>query len=103
MTVYILHFNSKYGRTQHYVGFTKHRDIEQRMYAHRHGHGNPLVKAVLAAGIEIQVAKLWLSDENDVPVIPESTRWYEKKLKREKNLKRHCPICMLERRKTRKL
>jgi hypothetical protein len=107
MTVYLLHFNKPYGdkhKVQHYLGYTARDTIEPRMKEHLHGHGNPLVKAVLAAGIEVQVAKVWLPtlDENGNPA-KESTRWFEKKLKHAKNLRRVCPICMLERKNTRPL
>jgi hypothetical protein len=97
MTVYILHFESNLHRAKHYVGYTKEDTIERRMHEHRSGHGSPLVKAVLAAGIEIQIARVWDNEHG-------GTRELEHKIKNSHHTNNFCPICCgLKRKIVRKL
>ncbi len=83
-TVYLLHFKGKVsGQMQHYVGFTYRADT--RFQKHLSGCGQAQFTELAAKrGIDCILAKTW--DD----VLPE----FERKLKREKNFKRHCPICM---------
>jgi len=66
---------------RHYLGFT--RDLEQRDAEHRAGSGSPLLRAALAAGLEVTIVRLW----------PGGDRKLERRLKKTKNLPRYCPIC----------
>ena len=79
--VYLLHFAEKYYHAQHYLGFTE--DLEARIERHKTGNGSPLVRAVVNAGIEIELARTWSGD-----------RKLERRLKDRHNTpKQLCPIC----------
>lgn len=86
-TVYLLHFESKFaGQKRHYVGFT-HAPVASRFKKHTDGSSETDLTGFAARkGIGCLLAKVW---EN-------TTSEFERKLKREKNLKRHCPICAAE-------
>jgi len=86
-TVYLIHFDqpigdlsNPHGQAQHYLGYTD--DLEKRMAAHRSGNGSAIMAAVRKAGIGWQVARTW-----------EGGRDLERKLKRQHNTPRYCPIC----------
>lgn len=81
--VYLLHFSRPYHHAKHYVGYTQ--DLEQRYMTHLMGMGSPLVKAVVNAGIEVQVAKIFVGD-----------RYLERAIKDRKNTPQICPICQGE-------
>lgn len=83
MPVYILHFSKRYHRARHYVGYTE--KPERRLNEHLNGYssGSPLVKAVIAAGIDVTVAAIFSEEGRD----------FEKKIKRSKNTPKFCPIC----------
>lgn len=78
--VYLLHFEKPYKGCRHYLGFAN--DIDQRMQRHQDGRGNGLVKAVLDAGINVHLVRVWSGCRN-----------FERKLKRQKNAHRYCPEC----------
>jgi hypothetical protein len=84
-TVYLLHFGRPYHHARHYVGFAG--NLNRRLREHRRGIGSPLVYAVVQAGIEVFVARLW---EN-------VTRGFERRLHRIRGARRgsrfRCPIC----------
>lgn len=89
-TVYLLHFNSSVsGKMQHYIGFAQR--VSSRFQKHIAGEsGAQFTDLAAKRGIGCVLAKTW---DN---VLPE----FERKLKREKNLKRHCPICFEEKKET---
>ncbi len=84
--VYLLHFNKPLSHAQHYCGFTPN-GVEQRLAVHLAGNGARLVKAVVEAGREVEVARIW-KHENW-----QEARSQERHLKRQHNGPRLCPIC----------
>jgi predicted GIY-YIG superfamily endonuclease len=81
--VYLIHFSEKLHHAQHYLGYCEDGNLAARMERHMSGNGSKLLKAVVEAGIEFQVAEAW----------PDADRELERKLKNSKNTKRLCPIC----------
>ena len=83
-TVYLLHFESKIAaQKRHYIGFTP-GTIASRFKKHSDGKGNTqLTEFASKRGVGCVLAKVWENSPSE----------FERKLKREKNLKRHCPIC----------
>lgn len=85
--VYLLHFDPPYRHARHYIGYTQ--QLESRLERHEMGRGSPLVQAALAAGCTVTVARTWgaegVEDVHD--------RSFERKLKRQKNAARLCPMC----------
>lgn len=80
-TIYLIHFDEKFGHSRHYLGWAS--DFEKRMERHRKGRGSNLIKKIQEAGIDWQVVRKW---EN---VGPQA----EAELKRYKNNRRLCPLC----------
>lgn len=86
MAVYILHFEKKFYHTQHYIGWTKGNSIEavqKRLKTHLSGKGSKIVRSVVASGIKIEVATIFINGD----------RKLERKLKDKKNAKQFCSIC----------
>jgi hypothetical protein len=54
-TVYVLHFDPAYKHPRHYIGWTE-GDVTKRIAVHLQGRGSPLVRAAVAAGVEVQLA-----------------------------------------------
>ena len=79
--VYLLHFEPPYKHARHYVGWSVH-EAEHRLKTHLAGQGSPLVKAAVAAGCKIILARTW-----------KGTRAWERKVKDTKNVPHLCPIC----------
>ncbi|MCC6192282.1 MAG: endonuclease [Anaerolineales bacterium] len=80
--VYLLHFSRPLHHARHYVGFVEY-DLEQRIEHHLAGRGARLVAAVAAAGIDVQLARVW----------PGATRTFERRLKRWHGSAQFCPLC----------
>jgi hypothetical protein len=80
-TVYVLHFNPPYRHAGHYVGWTE-GDVCERIAVHLQGRGSPLIRAAVAAGVDVQLAATY-----------EGTRYLERRLKRWHNTGRFCAIC----------
>ena len=79
--VYLIHFDEKIAdHAQHYIGFTK--NLDKRLLMHNAGRGSALMAEVNRLGIGYTVVRTWYGD-----------RYFERKLKRGHNHKRHCPIC----------
>lgn len=78
-TIYLLHFDQRIGRSQHYLGWT--RNLDQRLDDHRAGRGGKTTARFRAAGIGFELAAQW-------PGSPED----EKRLKN-KSLRSLCAIC----------
>jgi len=51
--VYVLCFEHRYHRAHHYVGIAEDGDVDRRLAEHLAGHGRPLVRAVVQAGIAV--------------------------------------------------
>ena len=81
--VYLLHFErpiSSRHTCQHYIGYTD--DLARRMQAHRAGNGARLVEVAAERGIGFEIVRVWRGD-----------RAFERRLKRQHNGPRLCPIC----------
>ncbi len=94
MTVYLIHFDTPLGdfansrgQAQHYLGYTD--DLESRMEAHRSGNGSRIMEVVGEAGIPWRLVRTW-----------DGGRDLERKLKRQHNSPRLCPVCRLGRQRT---
>lgn len=81
-TVYLIHFDRPYFHAQHYVGWTQN-GIMERIERHRNGSGARLLQIVNEVGIPWKVARMW-----------GASRERERQLKKSKNARRYCPICM---------
>jgi len=85
--VYILHFDRKVANhAGHYCGWTPN-GTEQRLELHRKGQGSRLCEVAVERGIKLSLANEWAFNGW------KEAREYERKLKREKHLDRHCPVC----------
>ena len=80
-TVYVLHFEPAYKHAQHYVGWTE-GEVTDRVAVHLQGRASPLVRAAVAAGVDVQLAAMY-----------EGTRYLERRLKRWHHTSRFCAIC----------
>jgi hypothetical protein len=80
-TVYVLHFEPAYKHAQHYVGWTE-GEVSDRVAVHLQGRGSPLIRAAVAAGVDVQLAATY-----------EGTRYLERRLKRWHHTSRFCAIC----------
>lgn len=87
MSIYILHFQRPFKHAKHYVGFVDGglAALESRLQYHESGRGNPLVAAVVAAGIPYTVAAFLPG--------PSNSRDEERKIKNRGSACRCCPIC----------
>ena len=82
--VYLLHFSSPIGGKRHYVGFTQ-KSVCKRVAEHLGGDPTSalLARAARERKIDLVLGNAWANQTPD----------FEKKLKREKNLPRHCSAC----------
>jgi predicted GIY-YIG superfamily endonuclease len=80
-TVYLLHFSRPYLHARHYIGFTT--DLKSRLSAHRGGRSTPLIRAAVAEGIELLLARTWDT----------VTVGFEHRLHKSKYRFMACPIC----------
>ena len=80
-TVYLIHFERRYRHAGHYIGWA--RDLNGRLWHHRHGTGARLMQVLKEAGIGWEVVRTW----EDEP------RSFERKLKNRHDAPRLCPIC----------
>jgi predicted GIY-YIG superfamily endonuclease len=80
-TVYVLHFDPPYKHAGHYVGWTE-GDVAERLAVHLQGRGSPLIRAAVAAGVDVQLAATY-----------EGTRYLERRMKRWHHTSRFCAIC----------
>lgn len=85
--VYLIHFDrplgnldNPRGQARHYLGYTE--DLETRIEAHRRGNGSAIMRAVSDAGISWQLVRTWPGGRD-----------VERRLKRQHNAPRFCPIC----------
>lgn len=59
MLVYLLHFDSRIGRSLHYMGITREDRLEARMREHAAGHGAALTARACALNIGWTVVATW--------------------------------------------
>jgi hypothetical protein len=86
-SIYLIHFSRPFKHARHYIGWTL--DVDRRVgQEHMNGHArsNPLVKAALADGINLTLAKVWEG----------KTKNDERRLKNRGGASRCCPICQEE-------
>lgn len=81
--VYLICLEKFFYATHHYLGSSV--DPERRLREHRSGKGSHYTRAVAAAGIEMEIVRLW-----------EGERYDEVLLKMGRNYARHCPRCREE-------
>src|SRR3954471_7984916 len=80
-TVYVLHSEPAYKHAGHYVGWTE-GDVCERIAVHLQGRGSPLIRAAVAAGVQVQLAATY-----------EGTRYLERRRKSGHTPGRFCAIC----------
>lgn len=83
--VYLIHIDPPLAHAKHYLGSTI--DVTKRMRQHVTGNGNPLLKAAVDAGCNLEIVRVW-----HYPEI-EWARRAEAKLKRQQHNGRYCPVC----------
>ncbi len=88
--VYLLHFdkrigdlNNPRGQAQHYIGYAE--NVPARMKRHREGNGAKIMAFLAREGIGFTLVRVWIGDKD-----------LEKRLKRQHNARRFCPICRRE-------
>ena len=82
-TVYLIHFQQPYKHARHYLGWVHSPTfLEPRLGAHRDGAGARLMAVITAAGIGWELVRTWPAN-----------RAFERRLKRQGGLSRHCPVC----------
>lgn len=83
MTVYLLHFDRRISENhtcQHYLGSAS--NLNKRLALHKSGKGARLTQVANERGIEYSIVRTWEGD-----------RTLERKLKKQKNAPRLCPVC----------
>jgi hypothetical protein len=78
-TVYLLHFDSRYGHAGHYTGWS---DLPARLAEHAAGRGARLMAVITEVGISWHLARTWVG-----------RRSLERALKRQGGASRRCPAC----------
>ena len=88
--VYLLHLdeplgdiNNPHGYAWHYIGYTE--NLRERLRRHRNGNGSAMMAAAAERGIGFTLVRVWIGDKD-----------LEKRLKRQHNARRFCPICRRE-------
>jgi predicted GIY-YIG superfamily endonuclease len=77
---YLLHFDRPIYRAQHYLGWST--NVVRRVALHQRGKGARLVAQALAAGIDVELVRVW----------PQADKAEERALKR-RVPKSYCPTC----------
>jgi hypothetical protein len=60
-TVYLLQFEPAYKHAQHCVGWTE-GEVCERLAVHLQGRGSPLIRAAVAAGVDVHLAATYGGD-----------------------------------------
>lgn len=81
-TCYLLCIRPRYKHAGHYLGWTE-GPAQDRVLTHLTGHGSPLIRAALAAGCAVGLARVW---EN-------VTRSFERRMKNAAHIPFACPCC----------
>ncbi len=79
--VYLIHFDEPYMHARHYLGYST--NLDARLEAHRLGQGARLLEVVSDAGIGYTVVRVWEGADRN----------FERRLKKQKNSPRLCPVC----------
>ena len=85
MAVYLLHISPPYRHARHYIGYTE-REVMERVHDHfgsGRGRQSPLVRAAIAAGCTVVIARIW----------PDGDRALEQKFKKWRKGPLLCPKC----------
>lgn len=82
-TVYLLHFSRPVRHARHYLGWTVREDANARFQRHASGQGSGLVRAAIAAGATVELARTW--EQKD--------RHFERALKNQRDGCGLCPLC----------
>jgi predicted GIY-YIG superfamily endonuclease len=77
---YLLHFSRPYKHAKHYLGVAK--DLFTRVQQHKAGQGARLTQVAVENGIDLYLVRTWNGD-----------RKLERRLKRQHNGPRLCPLC----------
>jgi hypothetical protein len=85
-TVYVLHFEPAYKHARHYIGWTEGEGVSARLDVHLRGRGSPLIRAAVAAGVQVQLA-----------ATHPGTGYSERRLKRWHKTGQFCAICRQQR------
>ena len=85
-TVYLIHFESKLHRAQHYIGCT-YLGVEERLARHKSGNGARLLNACNVLGIEYKVVSTVDFESR------EEAYAFERKMKARKKARLFCPVC----------
>ena len=80
MKIYLLHIAPPYKHARHYLGIAE--DLDGRLSLHYAGRGARLTQVAIANGHTLIHVRTW-----------EGTRDGERKLKKQKNSPRLCPLC----------
>lgn len=83
--VYLLHYEEPMNGAQHYLGAS--RDVFARIRHHEAGNGARFPAAFRRAGINFELARLWIA------TVAENPFHMERRLKRGKNNRKLCPTC----------
>lgn len=80
--IYLIHIEPAFKHARHYIGFTSRDDVNLRLNEHKNGTGSIMLRHAVRAGCELILANTWQGD-----------RTAERRMKKQKNSKRFCPIC----------
>ncbi|MBD2503881.1 GIY-YIG nuclease family protein [Anabaena azotica] len=86
--VYLIHFSEAIGglgkaSAKHYIGYAK-SSLRRRLKEHRSGEGSKICRAaVFQYGRELILARYWRNGDREL----------ERKLKKQHNHARFCPLC----------
>jgi len=84
MTVYLLHLSRPIRGKRHYIGITGDPDTRLRLHVEL-GGGSAITRKAKKLGIAVRVARTWKNADHS----------FERTLKRRKDAKRLCPLCLL--------
>ena len=62
--IYVVHIEPPLEHAAHYVGYTKHDDVEIRFAEHLAGKGAKLLKAAVERGHELRLVRVMEGDRN---------------------------------------
>jgi len=80
MTIYLIHLTPQYKHARHYLGIADNLTV--RLRDHRSGHGARLTQVAVQHGCALELVRTW-----------DGTRGDERRLKKQKNAPRLCPLC----------
>ena len=83
--VYLLHFDPPYSHAGHYLGYAKRNllDYARAVASGRQWAPHPLVEAAIGQGSTVKVVDWW----------PGENRAFQRRLRSQGGLSRHCPTC----------